>query len=220
MLIVGCLYCCINDARSYKHQICRFVWAELLFVLKTAKGVAFEGFVHWSWSAEAFRVSIFLFFGEEGYRNSVVGIVTRLRADESPWNHDKPQRFSYLLTKWHGVSFHNTYISNCLSIPGTDNRLFRSLKYPVRLKYPPTSCQIGTENSFLRMKRPDHESDHSPVSSTDLNNAPSYFLYSWFRASSFNINKIQQDTTVCRCLFSAKLLHIFRVSIAPIIRST
>ena len=33
------------------------------------------------------------------------------------------------------------------------------------------------------------------------------------------INKIQRDATVCRCLFTAKLLYIFRVSIAPIIRS-
>ena len=34
------------------------------------------------------------------------------------------------------------------------------------------------------------------------------------------INKIQRDATVCRCLFTAKLLYVFRVSIAPIIRST
>ena len=34
------------------------------------------------------------------------------------------------------------------------------------------------------------------------------------------INKIQQDATVCRYLFAAKSLYIFRVSIAPIIRST
>ena len=34
------------------------------------------------------------------------------------------------------------------------------------------------------------------------------------------INKIQQDATVCRYLFTAKLLYMFRVSIAPIIRIT
>ena len=34
------------------------------------------------------------------------------------------------------------------------------------------------------------------------------------------INKIQQDATVCMYLFTAKSLYIFRVSIAPIIRST
>ena len=34
------------------------------------------------------------------------------------------------------------------------------------------------------------------------------------------INKIQQDATVCRYLFTAKLLCMFRASIAPIIRST
>ena len=45
-------------------------------------------------------------------------------------------------------------------------------------------------------------------------------LYSWFRASWLYINKIQRDATVCRCLFTAKLLYMFRVSIAPIIRST
>ena len=34
------------------------------------------------------------------------------------------------------------------------------------------------------------------------------------------IIKIQQDATVCRYLFTAKSLYIFRVSIAPIIRIT
>jgi len=33
------------------------------------------------------------------------------------------------------------------------------------------------------------------------------------------INKIQLDATVCRCIFTAKLLYMFRVYIAPIIRS-
>jgi len=35
-----------------------------------------------------------------------------------------------------------------------------------------------------------------------------------------NINKIQRDATACGCLFTAKLLYMFRVSMAPIIRST
>jgi len=34
------------------------------------------------------------------------------------------------------------------------------------------------------------------------------------------INKIQQDATVCRYLITAKSLYMFRVSIAPTIRST
>ena len=34
------------------------------------------------------------------------------------------------------------------------------------------------------------------------------------------INKIQRDATICRCLFTAKLLYTFRVPIAPINRST
>ena len=33
------------------------------------------------------------------------------------------------------------------------------------------------------------------------------------------INKIQQDATVCRYLFTASLLYMFRASIAPVIRS-
>ena len=37
---------------------------------------------------------------------------------------------------------------------------------------------------------------------------------------SYNINKIQQDETGCRYLFTAKSLYMFRVSIAPIIRGT
>ena len=43
---------------------------------------------------------------------------------------------------------------------------------------------------------------------------------SWFRASWLYINKIHRHETVCRCLFTAKLLYIFRVFIAPIIRIT
>jgi len=34
------------------------------------------------------------------------------------------------------------------------------------------------------------------------------------------INKIQQDATVCRYLFTANILYMFWVYIAPIIRST
>jgi len=33
-------------------------------------------------------------------------------------------------------------------------------------------------------------------------------------------DKIQQDATVCRYLFTASLLYMFRASITPIIRST
>ena len=47
-----------------------------------------------------------------------------------------------------------------------------------------------------------------------------FFLYSRFLASWLCSNKTQQDATVFRCLFTAKLLYMFRVSIAPIIRST
>ena len=45
-------------------------------------------------------------------------------------------------------------------------------------------------------------------------------LYSRFRASWLYINKIQQDAPVCRYLFTAISLYMFRVSIAPIIRRT
>jgi len=37
---------------------------------------------------------------------------------------------------------------------------------------------------------------------------------------TFIYSKIQQGATVCRYLFTAKLLYMFRVSIAPITRST
>ena len=46
------------------------------------------------------------------------------------------------------------------------------------------------------------------------------FLCLWFRASWLYINNIQQDATVCRYLFTANLLYMFRASMAPIIRST
>ena len=34
------------------------------------------------------------------------------------------------------------------------------------------------------------------------------------------VDKIQQDATVCRYLFTANILYAFRMFIAPIIRST
>ena len=39
------------------------------------------------------------------------------------------------------------------------------------------------------------------------------------KLQSVDIIKIQRDATVCRCLFTAKLSYMFRVPIAPIIRS-
>jgi len=48
----------------------------------------------------------------------------------------------------------------------------------------------------------------------------SKILNSWLRASQLYINKIRQNATVCRYLFTAKSLYMFPVSIAPIIRST
>jgi len=48
----------------------------------------------------------------------------------------------------------------------------------------------------------------------------SFFFYSSFECFLSYINKIQQDGTVCRYLFTAKSLYMFRVSIAPIIRIT
>jgi hypothetical protein len=44
--------------------------------------------------------------------------------------------------------------------------------------------------------------------------------YIYRELNNFHINKIQQDATVCRCLFTEKSLYMFQVSIAPIIRST
>ena len=42
------------------------------------------------------------------------------------------------------------------------------------------------------------------------------FLNSWFRASWFNVNKkVQLDATICRHLFTAKSLYMFRVSQHP-----
>jgi len=40
-------------------------------------------------------------------------------------------------------------------------------------------------------------------------------LCPWFRASWLCISKIQQDATVCRYLYTASLLYMFRVSSAP-----
>ena len=45
---------------------------------------------------------------------------------------------------------------------------------------------------------------------TDMTKIIVAFLYSRFRASWLCINKIQQDATVCRYLFTASFLHMFR----------
>jgi len=43
-----------------------------------------------------------------------------------------------------------------------------------------------------------------------------FFLNSWFLASWFNVNKkVQLDATVCRHLFTAKSLYMFRASKRP-----
>jgi len=43
-----------------------------------------------------------------------------------------------------------------------------------------------------------------------------WILNSWFRASWFNVNKkVQLDATVCRHLFTARSLYMFRVSQHP-----
>jgi hypothetical protein len=47
-----------------------------------------------------------------------------------------------------------------------------------------------------------------------------YFIFMVPCIVTLYINKILQDATVCRYLFTAKSLYMFRVSIAHIIRST
>jgi len=45
-------------------------------------------------------------------------------------------------------------------------------------------------------------------------------IFSSYNSCTLYINKIQQDATVWRYLFTAKSLYMFRVYIASIIRST
>jgi len=76
-----------------------------------------------------------------------------------------------------------------------------------------------------------HNIEHKPkyhttpcyYSPTAVTNIPTHIVLLIFIVRKFlyiYINKIQQDATVCRYLFTVKLLYIFRVSIAPIIRNT
>ena len=51
-------------------------------------------------------------------------------------------------------------------------------------------------------------------------NAQTFACFAKMQRLMCYINKIQQDATVFRYLFTAKSLYVFRVSIAPIIRST
>ena len=54
------------------------------------------------------------------------------------------------------------------------------------------------------------------MSSVRLNIVFDFFLNSWFCASWFNVNKkVQLDATVCRHLFTAQSLYMFRVSQHP-----
>ena len=53
-----------------------------------------------------------------------------------------------------------------------------------------------------------------------LTRASRAFMSALTKLLTIYINKIQQDATVCRYLFTAKSLYMFRVSIAPINRST
>ena len=90
----------------------------------------------------------------------------------------------------------------------------------------PTSFSLGT-GILSRGKWPAHDVDNSNSHSAEGKNErtcapiPPY-MPSWHEQKQlyFYINKIQQHATVCRCLFTAKLLYMFRVSIAPIIRNT
>ena len=54
----------------------------------------------------------------------------------------------------------------------------------------------------------------------NFRSAVEYVIVSEYKLAMLSINKIQQDATVCSYLFTAKLLNMFWVSIAPIIRST
>jgi hypothetical protein len=72
---------------------------------------------------------------------------------------------------------------------------------------------LKTFSQILQENREGYNKSKNPKT-TSYNNypiSPSKMKY---------INKIQQDATVCRYLFTANLLYMFRVSIAPIIRDT
>jgi len=58
------------------------------------------------------------------------------------------------------------------------------------------------------------------IDATDLLNPAPAPHFKTFKVLLVYINKIQEDVTVCRSLFTEKSLYMFRVYIAPIIRST
>ena len=69
--------------------------------------------------------------------------------------------------------------------------------------------------------RPVQETDGKVMNFTASSKVGNFYSDFLIHGSiNFYINKIQQDATVCRYLFTAKLLYMFRASIAPIIRST
>ena len=97
--------------------------------------------------------------------------------------------------------FYQVNLGNLLLSPKGTNRLFAA-----RTEMPVTATQLSTGHSLF---------DRHLVWWIKPNNTPAAKT-----SLRLHINKIQRDAIVCRCLFTAKLLYMFRVSIAPIIRST
>jgi len=72
----------------------------------------------------------------------------------------------------------------------------------------PPSCAVVMKSGNLNFLEPS-----GPLQACNGAALPFMFIFHFYE-------EIQQDATVCRYLFAAKLLYMFRASIAPIIRST
>ena len=92
--------------------------------------------------------------------------------------------------------------------------------YPTHLMET-TKCLYN--NSTIQMDRSEKSSEGFSIKrnrETVIYSRLYLVLTTCFAHWKLYVNKIQWDVTVCRCLFTAKLPYLFRVSIAPIIRST
>jgi hypothetical protein len=106
-------------------------------------------------------------------------------------------------------------------IPGLFNGVYLATQVQIKWKDAEMVCFKWPSYSLYERTEENQESlsEWLPPSLNGNRRYALRFSTEW-EIRSLYINKIQQYATVCRYLFTTKLIYMFRVSIAPIIRST
>ena len=103
------------------------------------------------------------------------------------------------------------------TLHGDVSRNIVALSYALLWCVSVTSCALFILRTAICVRQQYLENALSFHGNSGNANAPQCYV---IRTLHIFFNKIQQDATVCRYLFTAKSLYMFRVSIAPIIRCT